>query len=114
MPSDLWRAPDAGLRDHGGGEPALTQSLKELRTIPPRVRDPEAPVSKATFLVGISASGRTPMSLAPLEKLRDLGGITCGSARVPDSEPSRAVQYPIEPVQARNPHRLHQARAGSR
>jgi N-acetylmuramic acid 6-phosphate etherase len=49
-------------------------------------------------LVGISASGRTPYVLGAVRKAGDLRAITCGISCTPDSELSRAVTYPIEPV----------------
>jgi len=49
-------------------------------------------------LVGISASGRTPYVLGAIEKAREIKAVTCGISCVPDSELSRLVDYPIEPV----------------
>jgi N-acetylmuramic acid 6-phosphate etherase len=49
-------------------------------------------------LVGISASGRTPYVLGAIEKARQITAVTCGISCVPDSELSRLVDYPIEPV----------------
>ena len=49
-------------------------------------------------LVGISASGRTPYVLGAVDKARGLGAVTCGISCVRESELSRAVQYPIEPI----------------
>jgi N-acetylmuramic acid 6-phosphate etherase len=49
-------------------------------------------------LVGISASGRTPYVLSAIRKARELGGITAGISCTPDSELSRAVHFPIEPL----------------
>jgi len=48
-------------------------------------------------LVGISASGRTPYVLGAIAKARAMGAVTCGISCTPDSELSRAVDYPIEP-----------------
>ena len=48
-------------------------------------------------LVGIAASGRTPYVLGAVAKAREMGGITCGVSCNPESELSRAVEYPIEP-----------------
>src|SRR5882724_6242708 len=48
-------------------------------------------------LVGIATSGRTPYVLGAVAKARALGAITCGISCTPDSELSRAVDYPIEP-----------------
>jgi N-acetylmuramic acid 6-phosphate etherase len=50
------------------------------------------------ILVGISASGRTPYVLGAVGKAREIQAVTCGISCVRDSELSRAVQYPIEPV----------------
>jgi N-acetylmuramic acid 6-phosphate etherase len=47
-------------------------------------------------LVGISASGRTPYVLGAVRYARQLGAITCGISCSPDSELSRAVDFPIE------------------
>ena len=82
-----------------GGERALTQSLEGVEDDPEAgVRDLErSGFRKGDVLVGIAASGRTPYVLAAIGKARDLGGITCGIACVPDSELGRLVHYPIEP-----------------
>jgi len=82
-----------------GGEKALTQSLEGVEDDSGAgARDLEqSGFGKGDALVGIAASGRTPYVLGAVGKARDLGGITCGIACVPDSELSRLVQYPIEP-----------------
>jgi N-acetylmuramic acid 6-phosphate etherase len=49
-------------------------------------------------LVGISASGRTPYVLGAVAKARAMGAATCGISCTPDSQLSRAVDYPIEPT----------------
>src|SRR5271165_340524 len=49
-------------------------------------------------LVGISASGRTPYVLGAVAQARRLGAITCGISCTPDSELSRSVHFPIEPL----------------
>ncbi len=48
-------------------------------------------------LVGIAASGRTPYVLGAVAKAREQGAITCGISCAPNSELSRAVDFPIEP-----------------
>jgi N-acetylmuramic acid 6-phosphate etherase len=48
-------------------------------------------------LVAIAASGRTPYVLGAVARAQALGAITCGISCTPDSELSRAVDYPIEP-----------------
>jgi N-acetylmuramic acid 6-phosphate etherase len=47
-------------------------------------------------LVGITASGRTPYVIGAVREARRLGAVTCGVSCTPDSELSRAVEYPIE------------------
>jgi len=53
---------------------------------------------KNDVLVGISASGRTPYVLGAIAKARAMGAITCGISCAPDSELSRAVDFPMEPA----------------
>jgi N-acetylmuramic acid 6-phosphate etherase len=48
-------------------------------------------------LVGIAASGRTPYVLGAVEAARKMGALTAGISCTPDSELSRAVEFPIEP-----------------
>jgi N-acetylmuramic acid 6-phosphate etherase len=52
----------------------------------------------ADVAVGIAASGRTPYVLGAVARARELGAVTCGISCTPDSELSRAVDYPMEPV----------------
>ena len=83
-----------------GGESALTHSAEGVED------DPEAgarDLAGAGFgpgdvLVGISASGRTAYVLGAVAKAREMGAITCGISCVRDSELSRSVQFPMEPV----------------
>ncbi|MBZ5631640.1 MAG: N-acetylmuramic acid 6-phosphate etherase [Acidobacteriia bacterium] len=83
-----------------GGEHALAHSLEGVEDDPAAgARDLEAAgFGPGDVLVGISASGRTPYVLGAVRKARELGAVTCGISCVQDSELSRAVQYPIEPV----------------
>lgn len=53
--------------------------------------------SPQDVLVGIAASGRTPYVLGAVAKARELGAVTCGISCNPNSELSRAVDYPMEP-----------------
>ena len=63
------------------------------------VRDLEASgFGRRDVLVGISASGRTPYVLGAVGKAREINAVTCGISCVRDSDLSRVVQYPIEPV----------------
>jgi N-acetylmuramic acid 6-phosphate etherase len=83
-----------------GGEAALARAVEASED------DPEAGARDLTAagfgpgdaLVGISASGRTPYVLGAVAHAHGLGALTCGISCTPDSELSRAVDYPIEPV----------------
>ena len=93
VPADLVRGVIAG------GDAALIRSAEGIED------DPEAgarDLASSGFgpgdvLVGIAASGRTPYVLGAVAKAREIGAITCGISCTPDSELSRAVDYPIEP-----------------
>ncbi len=94
VPPDLVRGIIAG------GESALVRSSEAAED------DPEAGArdliasgfTKSDVLIGIAASGRTPYVLGAVAKAREIGAITCGISCVADSELSRAVDFPIEPV----------------
>ena len=94
VPPDLVRGIIAG------GEAALTHASEASED------DPEAGArdlmasgfGPGDVLVGIAASGRTPYVLGAMAKARELGAVTCGISCTPDSELSRAVDFPIEPV----------------
>ena len=93
VPPDLVRGIMAG------GERALSRSSEISED------DPDAGArdllgsgfAAADVLVGIAASGRTPYVLGAVAKARSIGAVTCGISCTPDSELSRAVDYPIEP-----------------
>lgn len=93
-PADLVRGVMAG------GETALTHAVEGVEDDPAAgVRDlRQAGLRPGDVLVGISASGRTPYVLGAIGEASRLKGITCGISCVPDSELSRLVQYPMEPV----------------
>jgi len=93
-PADLVRGVMAG------GEKALTHAVEGVEDDPAAgVRDlRQAGLRPGDVLVGISASGRTPYVLGAIGEASRLTGITCGISCVPDSELSRLVQYPMEPV----------------
>ena len=82
-----------------GGERALSRASEASED------DPQAgarDLSNAGFypkdvLIGIAASGRTPYVLGAVAMARQMGAITCGISCAPDSELSRAVDFPIEP-----------------
>jgi N-acetylmuramic acid 6-phosphate etherase len=83
-----------------GGDPALSHSVEgvedEAKT---GIRDlVAAGFGPADVLVGIAASGRTPYVLGAIGKARELNAVTCGISCVRNSELSRAVRFPIEPV----------------
>jgi N-acetylmuramic acid 6-phosphate etherase len=94
VPKDLVRGIIAG------GEAALIESSEASEDDPAAgARDLlDAGFAAGDVLVGIAASGRTPYVLGAVAKARELGAITCGISCTPDSELSRAVDYPIEPV----------------
>lgn len=49
-------------------------------------------------LVGIAASGRTPYVLGAVHAAKRMGAVTAGISCTPNSELSRAVDFPIAPV----------------
>lgn len=83
-----------------GGDAALRKSIEGAED------SPEAGVAdlklrrftQSDAVVGIAASGRTPYVLGAVAYARKLGAVTCGISCTPDSELSRAVDYPIEPL----------------
>src|SRR5579862_6070569 len=83
-----------------GGERSLARAAEASEDDPAAgARDlVESGFGTADVLVGIAASGRTPYVLGAVSKAREIGAITCGISCTPDSELSRAVDYPIEPV----------------
>jgi N-acetylmuramic acid 6-phosphate etherase len=93
VPPDLVRGIMAG------GERALSRSSEISEDDPAAgARDLLASgFGPADVLVGIAASGRTPYVLGAVAQARAIGAITCGISCTPDSELSRAVDYPIEP-----------------
>jgi N-acetylmuramic acid 6-phosphate etherase len=54
--------------------------------------------TKGDALVGIAASGRTPYVLGAVDAANQLGALTVGIACSPNSELSRRVRIPIEPL----------------
>jgi N-acetylmuramic acid 6-phosphate etherase len=99
-PPTFGVAPELVRGIMAGGERALAHSLEGVEDDPQAgVRDLEAAGFRpGDVLVGISASGRTPYVLGAVGKARQLQAVTCGISCVRDSELSRAVQFPIEPV----------------
>lgn len=93
VPSDLVRGIIAG------GESALTKATEATED------DPEAGArdllasgfGPGDALVGIAASGRTPYVLGAVAAARKVGALTAGISCTPDSDLSRAVEFPIEP-----------------
>jgi N-acetylmuramic acid 6-phosphate etherase len=57
-----------------------------------------AGIRKTDVLAGIAASGRTPYVLGAIAKAREIGAVTCGISCTPDSQLSKAVDFPIEPL----------------
>ena len=83
-----------------GGERALTHAVEGVEDDPfAGVRDLETSgFGSKDVLLGISASGRTPYVLGAIGKAREIQAVTCGISCVRDSELSRLVQFPIEPI----------------
>jgi N-acetylmuramic acid 6-phosphate etherase len=83
-----------------GGDAALRRSVEGAEDDPAAgVRDLTASgVSPSDAVVGISASGRTPYILGALSHARSLGAVTAGISCTPDSDLSRIVEFPIEPL----------------
>lgn len=93
VPPDLVRGIIAG------GPKALYQATEATEDDPESgVRDVLASgFGPADALVGIAASGRTPYVLGAVAAARKMGALTAGISCTPDSELSRAVEYPMEP-----------------
>lgn len=93
VPPDLVRGIIAG------GEPALTRATEATEDDPESgARDLLASgFGPGDALVGIAASGRTPYVLGAVAAARNMGALTAGISCTPDSELSRAVEFPIEP-----------------
>jgi N-acetylmuramic acid 6-phosphate etherase len=93
VPPDLVRGIIAG------GEQALTRAVEATEDDPESgARDLAASGFRAgDALVGIAASGRTPYVLGAVAEARKMGALTAGISCTPDSELSRAVEYPMEP-----------------
>jgi N-acetylmuramic acid 6-phosphate etherase len=93
VPPDLVRGIIAG------GEKALTRATEATEDDPESgARDLVASgFGPADALVGIAASGRTPYVLGAVAAARKMGALTAGISCTPDSELSRAVEYPMEP-----------------
>ncbi len=83
-----------------GGEAALCRATEASEDDPDSgARDLAARGFRQTdVLVGIAASGRTPYVLGAIRLAKDLGAVTIGISCTPDSELSRAVDIPIEPL----------------
>jgi len=83
-----------------GGERALARATEASEDDPALgARDlMERGFTAADVLVGIAASGRTPYVLGAVAKARELGALTIGISCTPNSELSRAVEIPIEPL----------------
>jgi N-acetylmuramic acid 6-phosphate etherase len=83
-----------------GGAAALARATEASEDDPQTgARDlMESGFGPGDVLVGIAASGRTPYVLGAVAKAREIGAVTCGISCTPDSELSRAVEFPIEPT----------------
>jgi N-acetylmuramic acid 6-phosphate etherase len=83
-----------------GGDAALRRSVEGAEDHPEAGADDllSSGFGTADVLVGISASGRTPYVLGAVAQARHLGAVTCGISCTPNSELSRSVDFPIEPL----------------
>jgi N-acetylmuramic acid 6-phosphate etherase len=83
-----------------GGEPALARATEASEDDPDSgARDlAERGFTARDVLAGIAASGRTPYVLGAMAHARRLGALTIGISCTPNSELSRAVDIPIEPL----------------
>jgi N-acetylmuramic acid 6-phosphate etherase len=81
-----------------GGEDALAHTAEVTEDDPLLgARDLEARGFAAQdALVGIAASGRTPYVLGAVAHARSIGALAVGISCTPDSELSRAAEFPIE------------------
>jgi len=93
-------APDLVRGIIAGGAAALTRSVEGAEDDPASgARDlVQGGFTKDDVLVGIAASGRTPYVLGAVARAREMGAITCGISCTPDSQLSRAVDFPMEPA----------------
>jgi N-acetylmuramic acid 6-phosphate etherase len=82
-----------------GGEKALSRATEASEDDPESgARDLiESGFGPGDALVGIAASGRTPYVLGAVAAARRMGAVTAGISCTPDSELSRAVEFPMEP-----------------
>jgi N-acetylmuramic acid 6-phosphate etherase len=82
-----------------GGEKALSRASEASEDDPESgVRDLLASgFAPGDALIGIAASGRTPYVLGAVAAARKMGALTGGISCTPDSELSRAVEFPMEP-----------------
>jgi N-acetylmuramic acid 6-phosphate etherase len=98
-PPTFQTPPDLVRGIIAGGERALSRATEASED------DPEAGVrdllasgfGPGDALIGIAASGRTPYVLGAVEAARKMGALTGGISCTPDSELSRAVEFPMEP-----------------
>lgn len=83
-----------------GGERALAHATEASEDRPEMGEQDlvERGFRAVDILVGIAASGRTPYVLGAIRKARELGAATVGISCTPDSELSRSVDIPIEPL----------------
>jgi N-acetylmuramic acid 6-phosphate etherase len=93
-------APDLVQGIIAGGESALARATEASEDDPELgARDlTERGFARDDALVAIAASGRTPYVLGAVARARELRALTVGISCTPDSELSRAVEIPIEPL----------------
>jgi N-acetylmuramic acid 6-phosphate etherase len=99
-PPTFYTPPDLVRGLIAGGDTALRRSIEGAEDDPGAGAGDLAGFgfTPADAVVGIAASGRTPYVLGAVQYARSSGAVTCGISCTPDSELSRSVEYPIEPL----------------
>jgi N-acetylmuramic acid 6-phosphate etherase len=100
IPPTYGASPEMVQGIMAGGEAALSRATETTEDDPAiGVRDLLVRGFTASdILVGLAASGRTPYVLGAVAEARRMGAKTVGISCTPDSELSRAVDYPIAPL----------------
>jgi N-acetylmuramic acid 6-phosphate etherase len=93
-------SPDTVQGIIAGGERALAHATEASEDDPESgVRDlRERGFGAGDVLIGIAASGRTPYVLGAIDEARQVGAATVGISCTHNSELSRRVDFPIEPL----------------
>lgn len=81
-----------------GGEGAFAQDKEDVEddSVAGREKMVELGVAEGDLVVGVSASGNTPYTLAAMQKAREYGARTACVVNVEGSEMARVADHPIE------------------